>query len=173
MLQSLFFTLNTFMAIKIPTLEALTEKGIKDYTFKDVSLDIVSTKLGTTIFEPVIIGNDIEASYDTQAITNSLFNLFNTRKGERYLFPEYGTDIHRYLFSPLNDITARSVGVSIKRTFETFEPRVTVEDVQVVIIEDQNSFIVNISYLIIATKQTGFASMSLKQRSPVLITNNS
>ena len=173
MLQSLFFTLNTFMAIKIPTLEALTEKGIKDYTFKDVSLDIVSTKLGTTIFEPVIIGNDIEASYDTQAITNSLFNLFNTRKGERYLFPEYGTDIHRYLFSPLNDITARSVGVSIKRTFETFEPRVTVKDVQVVIIEDQNSFIVNISYLIKATKQTGFASMSLKQRSPVLITNNS
>ena len=161
------------MAIKIPTLEALTEKGIKDYTFKDVSLDIVSTKLGTTIFEPVIIGNDIEASYDTQAITNSLFNLFNTRKGERYLFPEYGTDIHRYLFSPLNDITARSVGVSIKRTFETFEPRVTVKDVQVVIIEDQNSFIVNISYLIKATKQTGFASMSLKQRSPVLITNNS
>ena len=89
------------------------------------------------------------------------------------MFPEYGTDIHRYLFSPLNDITARSVGVSIKRTFETFEPRVTVKDVQVVIIEDQNSFIVNISYLFKATKQTGFAAMSLKQRSPVLITNNS
>lgn len=172
MLLGAFFTLNTFMAIKIPTLEALAEKTIKNYTYKDVCLDIVNTKLGTQAFEVVIRGSDIEASYDTQAISNSLFNLFNTRKGERYLFPEYGTDVHRFLFSPLNEITARSVGVSIKRTIEMFEPRIKINDVQVIVLEDQSSFTVNIIYTINVTKQTGSASISLKQRSPVLITNN-
>lgn len=161
------------MAIKIPSLEAVAEKEVKNYTYKDLALDIECVKVSSkTLTQVPLYGVDIRASYDTEAIANSLYNLFNTRKGERFLFPEYGTDLERYLFSPLNEITAKSVGNAIQKAINTFETRVKVNGVQMIVVEDENSLIANVNFTVNVTKQTSTVSMFLKQQSPVLITNN-
>jgi phage baseplate assembly protein W len=161
------------MAIKIPLLESLAEKDVKNYTYKDIALDIERIKTTSkSLIQSPLFGVDIRASYDTEAIANSLYNLFNTKKGERFLFPEYGTDLDRFLFSPLTEITAKAVGIAIQKAIKTYEPRVKVDDVQMFIVEEDNSLIANINLTINVTKQTTSVTMFLKQQTPVLITNN-
>lgn len=121
------------MAIKIPGLTQLKQyyETKPTWTYKDLALDIQRSDTFVQETREVLPGNDIKASYDTAAIKNSLRNLFNTRKGQRFLFPEYGLDLYRYLFEPISREVAEIIGEDIKRGVELFEPRVRVLRVEV------------------------------------------
>lgn len=47
------------------------------------------------------------SNYDADCIKTSLTNLFNYRLGQEVLEPEYGNDLYRYLYEPMNKYTAR------------------------------------------------------------------
>ena len=81
------------MAIKIKSLEKVAAEINPNFFYKDLSLDISQTKIIQPGFKDSVPGTDIQASFDTKAIINSLTNLFNTLPGQRFLFPEYGLDL--------------------------------------------------------------------------------
>jgi hypothetical protein len=97
-------------------------------------------------------GRDLLGSKDVPLITNeqsikeSIINLLSTEPGSRPMDPRYGLNLHRYLFEPLDDITADLLAYDIKMGLEAFEPRINNIEVQIEPVEDENTFIIYISF---------------------------
>lgn len=125
-----------------------TRKSERGYTYSDLHLDIEDVNLRIAPDGTSINGRDIKSDYDVDAIINSLFNLFNTSPGERFLVPTFGTNLKAYLFEPITDMTANKIGNEIVRAIEKWEPRVTIKVVKVVGIPDQHQYDVTISLII-------------------------
>jgi phage baseplate assembly protein W len=134
------------MAIKIKRLEKIAESYIdQQYVYKDLALDLSQTKIQAPGVKIPIPGTDIQASFDYAAIRNSLQNLFNTIPGQRFLFPEYGSDLYQYLFLPITESTGQVIGERILRSIEKFEPRVRVENINVVADPDNNTYYITLA----------------------------
>ncbi len=133
------------MAIKIKSLERISKTFTEQtYIYKDLSLDLTQSILDAPGFNLPTPGTDIKASFDAAAIRNSLQNLFNTIPGQRFLFPEYGLDLHQYLFLPVTDSVGNSIRDTIVRGIERFEPRVGVNNVIVTPDSDSSTFFITL-----------------------------
>jgi phage baseplate assembly protein W len=62
-------------------------------------------------------------------IRQSLEILMNTRKGERVMLPEYGCDIHDFLFESINSSKMHLLQEMIRTAILTFEPRIQLHEV--------------------------------------------
>lgn len=101
------------------------------YTYSDLHLDFSNT-----------INKDLQADYDAAAIKNSIYSLFNTMPGQNLLNPLYGLDLSRYLFEPLSENNARSIGNAIVNGLSMYETRVTVSGVNITLnISEQTYYI--------------------------------
>ena len=133
------------MAIKIKSLEKIASTYTEQqFIYKDLSLDIFQTKIQAPGFKIPVPGSDIRASFDLAAIMNSLQNLFNTIPGQRFLFPEYGLSLLRYLFSTVNQTNGDIISKKIVSTINTWESRVQVRDTIVEPDPDNNQYTINI-----------------------------
>jgi phage baseplate assembly protein W len=133
------------MAIKIANLEQIADQfKQKNYAFKDLHLDFEKSTQYNFSFKQKIEGNDIAVDYDESAIRNSLRNLFNTRPGQRFLFPLYGLDLYQYLFETVSKENGQIIGERIVTSIENFEPRVRVQNCNVVAKPDDNQYDVTI-----------------------------
>ena len=97
------------------------------------------------------VTNDVVVSKDASAIKQAIVNLLMTNKGERLMNPNYGSDIRRYLFEPLDYGTANQITGNIKSTIDTFEPRITVLNLRALPNMDDNGFDVEMTYEIRGT----------------------
>ena len=129
------------MAIKISNLQQISEQyKRKDYYYKDLHLDITKSGNYSTALQRKIEGNDIEVDYDESAIKNSIRNLFNTKPGQRFLFPLYGLDLSQFLFEACTEFNGQMIGEKIVRSIEIFEPRVNLRQCNVVAMPDDNQY---------------------------------
>lgn len=87
-------------------------------------------------FIPNPVSGDIRPVEDAIAIKRALENLIRTPRGARPFNPEYGCDIQKFLFMPIDSITKLEAAKEITRAIAAFEPRVTVIDV---IVEEDKS----------------------------------
>lgn len=141
------------MAIKFNNLTKLTNvKNNAAYSYKDLHLDFSKEVGFDTINQKPTPINDIQVSYDDLAIRNSIKNLFNTRPGQRFLFPLYGLDFYRFLFEPVSEDTARVIGETIVESIDLYEPRVEVVRCLVTSVEDQNMYEIDLVLDIIKTR---------------------
>ena len=92
------------------------------------------------------VTNDVVVSKDASAIKQAIVNLLMTNKGERLMNPNYGSDIRRYLFEPLDYGTANQIKGNIRDTIETFEPRIRVLRISATPNFDDNGFDVVLQY---------------------------
>jgi phage baseplate assembly protein W len=131
------------MAIKIQALENIS-KTYKDktYVYKDLTLDLTTTKIDSPGVSLPVPGSDIKASFDLAAINNSLTNLFNTLPGQRFLFPEYGLNLYQFLFEPVTPENGELIGDAVFRAVTTFEPRITVKNINISVDADNNQYYV-------------------------------
>ncbi len=133
------------MAIKIKSLERISKTFTEQtYIYKDLSLDLTQTVLDAPGFTLPVPGSDIAASFDIAAIKNSLQNLFNTKPGQRFLFPKYGLDLYQFLFEPITETNGNIIGNKIFTSINIYEPRVSVKNVQVFLDPDNNQYLINI-----------------------------
>jgi phage baseplate assembly protein W len=133
------------MAIKIANLEQIADQfKRKDFVFKDLQLDFKKSGSFSAALQRKIEGNDIEVDYDERAIKNSLKNLFNTRPGQRFLFPLYGLDLYQYLFEAITEENGQLIGEKIVTSIENFEPRVRIQQCNVVAKPDDNEYEITI-----------------------------
>ena len=116
---------------------ALSDESInKDWQFKDLSIDIRTTK----------DGKDIEVSKDISAIQNGITNMFMFIQGERILNPDFGNSIYKYIYEPITDVVASKIKHEIELMFNMWEPRVTITYINVIPDEDHNTFNIEVIY---------------------------
>jgi hypothetical protein len=60
-------------------------------------------------------------------IEQSLFILLSTTPGERVMQPDYGCDLRRLVFEPINQNTLTDLKDTITRAVRLFEPRIILE----------------------------------------------
>jgi len=97
------------------------------------------------------VTDDVVVSRDASAIKQAIVNLLLTNKGERLMNPNYGSDIRRYLFEPLDYGTANQIKGNIRDTIERFEPRITVVRLKASPNYDDNGFDITMTYSIRGT----------------------
>ena len=137
------------MAIKISNLQQIADQyKEKSFYYKDLHLDFQKSGEFNTTLDEKIEGNDIKVAYDESAIRNSLRNLFNTKPGQRFLFPLYGLDLNQYLFEGVSEMNGGMIGNKIVNAIENFEPRVKLIECNVVAMPDDNQYDITIILLI-------------------------
>lgn len=119
------------------------------YLYKDLKLDITDIN-ETGVFKNKAINSnisvkDIEASFDEQAVLNSVKNWLLTDKMSRLLNPELALDLRHYIFEGANEYTAYFLGMDIMRTLPFYEPRIVVDTCKISVNEDEGYFIIDLS----------------------------
>ena len=133
------------MAIKISNLQQISDQyKQKDYYYKDFHLDFEKSSVYSTSLQKKIEGNDLKVDFDESAIRNSLKNLFNTKPGQRFLFPRYGLDLNQFLFEAVNEFNGQLIGEKIVTSIEVFEPRVNLLQCNVIAKPDDNEYEITI-----------------------------
>jgi len=64
-------------------------------------------------------------------VNESLRILFSTRPGERIMQPDYGCRLFDLVFEPMGEDTTSAIEVAISQAILFFEPRITVEEIEV------------------------------------------
>ena len=118
--------------------------------YKDLPLD----------FTPHPVTGDIRPVTDTAAIRRSIENLIKTKRGERPFRPDYGSNIHKYLFES-GALSEDALNRDLYDTITRFETRVIVTEIQSKISE--NGINVKINYVIRNTNLTGNFSTAIKR----------
>lgn len=129
------------MAIKITNLQKISEEySAKSYIYSDLHLDFQKGGQYSEEIRQKLETNDTRVDYDESAIRNSLRNLFNTRPGQRFLFPNYGLDLYQFLFEPLSESIGQMIGEKIVKSIELYEPRVKIQKCRVECLIDDNQY---------------------------------
>ena len=110
-----------------------------EFTYIDLALDLSEENVGiSSNFSGQ--GRDIKIAPDLEAIKNSIQNIFNTAPGERFLLPEFGIDLRRYVFETITRGTAQLIGKEIYNGIVKWDSRIRVVNIDVVGVADQNEY---------------------------------
>lgn len=63
------------------------------------------------------------------AVKSKILLLLTTQKGERYYFPDYGTNLKRFLFEPNDDETHVEIENDIRKSLQKYIPGVTIKEI--------------------------------------------
>jgi phage baseplate assembly protein W len=122
-----------------------TLKKRNDYgkpTYIDIRLDLKQNYTLNPKLASKDTVRDIIASFDLDAVKNSLFNLFTTIPGQKILNPIYGLNLYQFLFTGVTDSNSRAMGTLILDGITKFEPRLQVKKIYILPdIENQTYFI--------------------------------
>lgn len=111
---------------------------------------------GQSIGFPPRVGADGRITWSSGELNvrESICIILRTRPGERLMRPTFGCGLDRYLFEPNSISTLRLIQEEVKRSITLWEPRVTLNDVQVATNPtDARAVDITITYTLIATQQ--------------------
>lgn len=112
-------------------------------TFSDLDLDFTA--------HPVT--KDVAKKVNEYAIASSIRNLLDTNHYERMFKPEIGSNLKKFLFEPIDNVTTSLIQDAIFETIKNYEPRVTIQEVVAVPNYDQNRYDVRVSFFVKNTKE--------------------
>ena len=139
------------MAVRLDNLKLTSseEKSLESgYLYKDVKLDLKSTRFGKPQLYSEQTLKDLDELQDGQAVINSVKNILTTTPGQKLLNPTFGLDFRSYLFEPVNTTTSYFLAQFIYSNLGVQEPRVSLEGISIESIEDQNQYNIEIKYSI-------------------------
>jgi phage baseplate assembly protein W len=110
------------------------------------------------------VTGDVSLSYDNQAVIRSIRNLLLTNFYERPFQPDLGSNMSAHLFEPATAITASSLETEIRDVIENYEPRANIVDINVVALEDKNSFYIDLTFFIGNNTEPSNVNLLLERR---------
>tara|TARA_R110002020_G_scaffold109856_6_gene254133 strand:+ start:194 stop:682 length:489 start_codon:yes stop_codon:yes gene_type:complete len=113
------------------------------YLYKDLFLDLETSVYYNKQLNKNSVLKDVQASFDENAIRNSITNIFLTAPGEKILSPEFGLDLRRHLFEAINEFNAFAIKDEIKNRLPRMEPRIQIDRVGVIPNADMNEYQIN------------------------------
>ncbi len=102
---------------------------------------------------PHPVTGDVSRKTDHMAVIQALKNLVLMNHYEKPFHPEIGTGIRQLLFEMIDVNTTASLREEIKNTINNFEPRVILEQLDVIPEYDKNGYVINIRYSVINIPQ--------------------
>ena len=100
----------------------------------------------------------LDSTEGIDRINQSLFILFETPKGSRLMLPEFGSDIHRYKFEPLDKVLMERIKSAIQRDVKRWIPYISIDDIEFLTEDnfiDNNILYISLTYNIIGTDIKG------------------
>ncbi len=89
-----------------------------------------------------------------------------TRRGERLMYPQYGSSLRTFLFAPNNPATRKSIEQEISRVLQVWEPRVTLDSISVSVDPaDAQAAIATIQYRLVANQLPNQITLTLQLQS--------
>ncbi len=116
----------------------------RDYTYKDLEVDLTIDYTKTNPLNNFKEQRDIVVDYDVAAIKNSIFNIFTTIPGQKILNPIFGLNLLYYLFTGITAENARMLGDTIIKGITKFEPRVTVDNINITTDYDNQQYTIDL-----------------------------
>ena len=131
--------------------------------------------LGRGVSFPVRMNQqgNVEFSFGSQNIQESILLILLTEIGERLYRPNFGCRIHELSFAPLNTETISLMRIYVQEALDLWEPRIIVEDVTAKPFNRTGKVDITIEYRIKGTydRTSMVYPFFLKQETPA-ITNN-
>jgi len=97
------------------------------------------------------VSKDIYKKYDENAIKQSIKNLIMTKNFERPFRSDIGSQISSLLFEPITPVLRATIKKTITNTIISYEPRVNLLSVEVLLSPDNNGVYVTIVFSIVNT----------------------
>lgn len=94
------------------------------------------------------VTKDILKKKDENAIIQSVKSLLLTSFYERPFNPDLGSNLKRFLFEPIDDVTTTLIQDAILQTLRNFEPRITIEQVVAAPNYDLDQYDVSVTFYI-------------------------
>ena len=138
------------MAIKLDILRnRKNTDNYRNYSYADIHFDVeLNTRLPNKPTGSIKNPQDFKINYDTAAIYNSIRNIFNTKKGQKILNPDFGLDLEQYLFENISKENGDIIGTTIFEELPLYEPRIKVNSVTVVASPSRNEYKIDLSITI-------------------------
>ena len=90
---------------------------------------------------------DLSTVKKSTAISRSIRNLLSTKMNERLFQPDMDSGIEILLFENFNALTSSRLKKAIKSTIDKYEPRAVVTNITVKAEEENNAYLVSITYV--------------------------
>ena len=85
---------------------------------------------------------------NSDCINQSVKTILSTTPGERLMLPEFGSNLKQYVFEQLDFTTTELIIAEVELALERWEDRISVQDVYVEQLEDDNILILTVVYVI-------------------------
>lgn len=95
------------------------------------------------------VKKDLVRHTNEEAVKRSIKNLLLTNRGERLFAGSVGSDIRSLLFEQMSPATEQVLEDFIRTTIDNYEPRASVEDVQINTDQDTSTVYATISFSVI------------------------
>ena len=89
---------------------------------------------------PSNAGGVFSKQYGVELVKNNIIDLLSTKKGDRVMLPEFGTNIHLAVFEELDFYLKRDIENEIYRAIATYEPRVDVKSLEITVDNEKDTF---------------------------------
>ena len=106
---------------------------------------------------------DVTILKDIDAVKQSVKNLVLTGKGERPFQPRLGSDIRKLLFEPVDEFTALDIEEQVRVTIDNFEPRIKINNLDVISEPDNNRFKLSLEFQMITSLASGDLTFYLER----------
>ena len=111
-------------------------------------------------FSTINSANPGSRLYDFELIKQDLLNNFNTRRGERVMNPEFGSNVWDLLMEPLTDNTAQMIQDEIVNICNS-DPRIS--PTQIKITEYSSGYLLELTLTINSTNQSQSLTLAFDQ----------
>ena len=129
--------------IKMPDLsvDKLENASLQnEYLYKDLHLDLELAVYYNRQLNKGQQLKDVQGLFDLESVKNSITNAFLTAPGQKILNPEFGIDLRRHVFEQVSVFEEDWIRDDIERSLPGQEPRIQVQNVEVVARPDENRF---------------------------------
>ena len=119
--------------------------------------DINQTFLGTGWgFPPTFdkASGGVEMVADETDVAQAIEVLINTAPGERLFRPNFGTDMRKLIFEPINKPLLIYMSELIKDSIHANEPRVVVNTVNLEVFAEEGLIEISVDFTVLATNST-------------------
>ena len=112
----------------------------QQYLYKDLFLDITNRVSFNRQLNRKEELKDVQGLFDIESVQNSIANALLTSPGQKILNPEFGVDLRRFIFEPVSVFTQLEIEADINENLPLFEPRIELENVEVIANEDLQGY---------------------------------
>ena len=128
-------------------------------------MSVAGDLYGRGLSFPVRVGLDgrLAVSEGELNVRESLCVLLRTARSERVERPAYGAGLDQYLYGPNDLATLRLIQDEVQRAVAAYEPRVTLDDVRVMVNpDDPRAVDITVAYTLVATGVPGRVDTTLR-----------